>query len=89
MSNASNYVRKGSARKAKAWRITSIQPYIRGAITLFFGDVDKRAHVIPEWVGRNNPQVGGYFVVEDLDGPEHRCYYADAAVFVADFTEEA
>lgn len=80
------YVRKGSARKAHAAKITSIQPAaVPGAVTLYFGDDGKRAIVRPDWVGRNNPQVGGYFVIEESDGPVPNCYYATASVFAADF----
>lgn len=83
------YARKGSTRNAYAGRVTSVQPYIRGAMTLHFGDIDKRMHVVAEWVAKNNPQTGGYVVIEDSDGPTPNCYFSAASAFEADFKEVA
>ena len=68
-----------------AAKITAIEQHkVSGALKLYFGDLDKEANVRPEWVLNNNPQVGGYFVVEDTNDPLPLCVYSPAKVFEAD-----
>lgn len=53
-----------------AAKITDIQPREMPGIpgicmTLTFGELGKRAILIPSWVEENKPAVGGFFVVKD------------------------
>lgn len=79
------FTRRGSSRNAYAAKITAMVAIGGGNVTLYFGDEDKRANVRADWFGRNNPQVGGYFVIEDSDGHTPNCYFATAEVMAADF----
>lgn len=56
-----------------------------GAKTLTFSDSPKRVNLIREWLEANNPVVGGYFVVEDVQG-NTICRFVDAATFSSAFT---
>lgn len=57
-------------RTVFAARIKEIKAFgtMPGAKTLLFSDSPKRANVVPDWFVANRPAVGGYFVIEDVDG---------------------
>lgn len=72
-----------------AARINEIVPYIYpravGAKTMRFSDSPKKVNLIGEWIAANNPVIGGYFVVEDVNS-NTICRFVDANTFAGQYT---
>ena len=77
---------QGASSVVYAARISEILLFVPfpGAKTLRFDDSPKKVNLIPEWLASNNPVIGGYFVVEDMQG-NTICRFVDATAFSAEF----
>ena len=71
-----------------AAKITAIEPLqipgMPGCQRLKFDDLGKQANMVPEWVSKNAPQIGGYFVVTDAGAR-----YMDGTAFSQAYKESA
>lgn len=74
-----------------AAKITEIVPFSPpvGARTLMFGELGKRANLIPRWISDHGPQIGGYFVVYDASDGQTLCRYEPAEVIARDYERVA
>lgn len=67
-----------------AAKITEIVPFTMpgapaGSATLKFGELDKKSNLVGSWVAEHLPQVGGYFVVYDMNDGQTMCRHETAA----------
>ena len=72
-----------------AAQITAIEDFNEphapvGSRTLFFtklGGRQSRSHLIGSWIREYQPEVGGYFIIEDESNNTMSCRYMGAAAF--------
>lgn len=74
-----------------AAKITEIVPFeaVPGALTLQFGDLDKRANLVPEWIAQHKPKVGGYFLVFDRADGQTLCRFESDVAMERDYVRAA
>lgn len=77
-----------------AAKITAITPFSQpgaplGSMTLMFGELDKKSHLIGSWVAEQNPQVGGYFVCYDTPDGKTMCRHETASSIAQNYTVAA
>jgi len=72
-----------SVYAAKITTITEFKPAgaPQGSMRLFFGDLDKQVNLVGQWIRDNNPEVGGFFLVEDMEGGNTSCRYVPERSF--------
>lgn len=83
-----HYIRVDS-KDVYAEKITGIEliqgvqhiPELVNSKTLWFGE--RKADVKGKWVDKNNPQIGGWFVVEDVE-PTKEHLHIHLATYIAD-----
>ena len=80
------YRKRDGSGHVFAAQISEVRPFhMPGSQTLLFSNSNKRVNLIPAWVRANNPQVGGYFVVEDDAHANTICRYVAGVEFDALF----
>ncbi len=85
---------KKNGKSVFAVKIISIEdyPHVTGAKTIKFlrpNGNQAEANLLPAWVQEHNPQVGGYWVVDDTEnGRTQAKFEADAQKFEREYKKE-